>query len=155
MPPEALHAGAGSSGAAQLLRSRGLRVTDQRMSIWQALTAESGTHLSAEELTERVQASHPGLHAATVYRTVDLFVDEGLVARTSFGGDRAYYEPLAEHPHHHVVCGRCGSITHLHDAVLGDLPRRLEAETGYSLGSGEITFHGLCPGCDTNRRAGS
>ncbi len=149
MLPDALHAHAGPGDAAQLLRSRGLRVTDQRLSIWQALTAESGTHLSAEELTALVQASHPGVHAATVYRTVDLLVDEGLVARTSFGGDRAYYEPLAEHPHHHLVCDRCGQVAHLHDDVLGDLPGRLEAESGYSLGSGEITFRGLCPACAT------
>jgi Fur family ferric uptake transcriptional regulator len=74
-------------------------------------------------------------------------VRDGLVRRTDLGSDRAFFEPAQEHSHHHVVCERCGAIVHVHDAELGDLRRRVEAASGYSLGNAEITFFGLCPSC--------
>src|SRR5438105_15269131 len=129
MPPE----------AAQLLRSRGLRVTQQRLSIWDALAASHGSHLSAEELTERVRTEDPSVHLATVYRTLDLLVEQSLATRTNLGADRAYYETLAEQLHHHVVCERCGASAHLHDDVLGGLAERVPEASGYSLGPREPT----------------
>ncbi len=115
-----------------MLRSRGLRVTQQRLSIWDALATSHGSHLSAEELTERVRTEDPRIHLATVYRTLDLLVEQSLATRTNLGGDRAYYEPFAEH---------------LHDDVLGGLPERVREVSGYSLGSSELTFYGLCEDC--------
>ncbi len=147
MPPEGIHVHGRQREAADLLRSRGLRVTQQRLSIWDALAPSHGSHLSAEELTERVRTDDPSVHLATVYRTLDLLVEQSLATRTNLGGDRAYYEPLAEHLHHHVVCERCGAIAHLHDDVLGGLAERVREASGYSLGSSELTFYGLCEDC--------
>lgn len=129
------------------LRAHGRRLTRQRALIWDALVAESDRHLSAEEIVERTQAKMPSLNPSTVYRTLEILVEEGLVLRTALGGDRAYYEPAREHRHHHIVCDRCGAVTHLHDDVLGDLPRRIRTSSGYELGSGEVTLFGLCAAC--------
>jgi Fur family ferric uptake transcriptional regulator len=115
--------------------------------IWNVLLAEPDGHLSADEIVERVRKRLPRVNPSTVYRTLEILVDDGLVLRTDLGGDRAYYEPAREHSHHHVVCERCGRTSHLHDETLGDLRARIEKDTGYRLGEREISFFGLCPSC--------
>jgi Fur family transcriptional regulator, ferric uptake regulator len=129
------------------LRAKGRRLTRQRELIWETLTAEPEHHLSADDVVERVRAELPQVNASTIYRTLDLLVAEGLVLRTDLGGDRAYYEPAHEHAHHHLVCESCGAVEHLHDEQLGDLRARIKSNTGFVVGSGEITFFGLCAGC--------
>jgi Fur family ferric uptake transcriptional regulator len=137
------------------LRGSGRRLTRQRQAIWQALLADPEQHLSADDVVERVRAELPKLNPSTVYRTLDLLVEEGLLTRTDLGAGRAYYEPAHEHRHHHVVCERCGAVRHVHEEVLGDLARRVEAATGYRLGDREVSFHGLCPVCRPETRAAS
>jgi len=122
-------------------------MTRQRQLIWEALTTEPERHLSAEDVVDRVRAQLAQVNPSTIYRTLDLLVDEGLLLRTDLGGDRSYYEPAREHAHHHLVCERCGSVQHLHDEELGDLRARVEAGTGFALGRAEITLHGLCASC--------
>jgi Fur family transcriptional regulator, ferric uptake regulator len=131
------------------LRRAGRRLTRQRQAIWDALLAEPDQHLSAEDVVERVREDLPHVNPSTVYRTLDLLVEEGLVLRTDLGADRAYYEPTHEHPHHHLVCERCGAVAHLHDETLGELAERITKASGYTLGEREISFFGLCPDCRT------
>ena len=131
----------------EALRGRGRRLTKQRQAIWDVLLTEPDEHLSAEEIVEQVRGRLPGVNPSTVYRTLELLVDEGLLLRTDLGADRAYYEPAREHPHHHVICERCHAVVHVHDHVLGDLPTRVERATGYTLGKREISLYGLCAAC--------
>lgn len=132
---------------AALLRSRGRRLTRQRALIWEAIVSRGDEHLSADEVVELVRSQLPTLNPSTVYRNLEMLVEEGVVLRTDLGGDRAFYEPAREHRHHHIVCERCGAIVHFHDSVLGDLPARVEAASGYALGVAEVSLFGLCPDC--------
>ena len=129
------------------LRARGRRITRQRVLIWQALLSRDGSHVDAATLAEAL----PGLSAATVYRTLDLLVEEGLVKRTDLGTGRGCWELVGtgpgSHAHHHVVCNRCGRVEHIHDEALGDLAGRIRAASGYFLGPDEITFRGFCDRC--------
>jgi Fe2+ or Zn2+ uptake regulation protein len=129
------------------LRSKGRRLTQQRELIWEALAGEPDQHLSADDVVERVRVRLPQVNPSTVYRTLELLVQEGLLLRTDLGGNRAYFEPAREHAHHHLVCERCGTVQHLHDEQLGDLRLRIERESGFAVGSAEITFFGLCRTC--------
>ena len=128
------------------IRSHGRRVTRQRALIWDALVRSEGEHLSAREIAEAVQAREPELHQATIYRALDVFVEDGLVRRTELDG-RALYEIAAEHRHHHVVCTSCGVVVHVHDAALAGVVARVEAESGFALADAELTFYGTCPAC--------
>ena len=115
--------------------------------IWQALLAEPHEHLSAEDIVERVRERMPNVNTSTVYRTLEILVHDGLLLRTDLGGDRAYYELVSEHRHHHVICEQCGKVTHLHEEALGDLAARIEQDSGYRLGEREISFFGTCRSC--------
>jgi Fur family ferric uptake transcriptional regulator len=115
--------------------------------IWEVLAADPDAHLSAHDVCERVRASVPSVTPSTVYRTLDVLVEAGLALRTDLGEDRVFYEPAHEHPHHHLVCERCGAVRHVHDEVLGDLRARVEAGSGYALAARELTLFGTCPDC--------
>ena len=115
--------------------------------IWEVLLAEPDAHLSAEDIVVRVREQLPGVNTSTVYRTLEILVDDGLLLRTDLGTDRSYYEPAREHSHHHVICERCGRVTHLHDKTLGDLAGRIEKDSGYRLGEREVSLFGTCPSC--------
>lgn len=136
------------------LRPRGRRLTRQRQAIWAALLAEPDGHLSAENVAERVRAQLPLVNASTVYRTLELLVEEGLLLRTDLGAGRAYYEPARDHPHHHLVCELCGKVAHVHSETFGDLRARIEQGAGFTLGSREITFFGTCASCRAHRKTG-
>jgi Fur family ferric uptake transcriptional regulator len=129
------------------IRSSGRRVTWQRALIWDALLRADGRHLSAREIAATVQTVAPELHQATIYRTLDVFVDDGLARRTDFGDGRALYEIAADHRHHHVVCTACGTVAHVHDDAVRPSLRRVEDESGFQLSDAELTFYGLCAGC--------
>ena len=131
------------------LRGAGRRLTRQRQAIWDALLVEPDQHLSAEDVVERVRAELPRVNSSTVYRTLELLVEEGLLLRTDLGGDRAYFEPAREHPHHHLICECCGSVTHIHNETLGNLASRVTKATGYTLGTRELSLFGLCPNCQS------
>ena len=136
---------------ASVLRERGKRLTVQRAAIWDVLAAEPDLHLSAEEVAERVNLRLPQVNASTVYRTLDVLVDEGLVRRSDLGTGRALFEPAHEHPHHHLVCEGCGAVIHVHDDALGDVAGRIDEQHGFRLGDGEIAFFGLCSTCQSSR----
>jgi Fur family transcriptional regulator, ferric uptake regulator len=129
------------------LRQRGRRITRQRRLIWDALVERPDSHLSAEDVVERVRGQLPKVDPSTVYRTLDLLVREGLVRRTDLGAGRAFFEPAQEHLHHHVVCERCGAVAHLHDEEVGDVRERVERASGYALSRNDMSFYGLCPDC--------
>jgi Fur family ferric uptake transcriptional regulator len=132
---------------ADALRQRGRRITRQRRLIWDALNAEAESHLSADDVVERVREHMAKVDPSTVYRTLDMLVREGLVRRTDLGAGRGFYEPAQDHLHHHVVCESCGAVVHLHDEEIGDVRERVEKASGYALSRNDMSFYGLCPDC--------
>jgi len=135
-----------SAGVASI-RARGRRLTPQRALIWDVLVERGDRHVSAAEVADAVHARAPEVHRSTVYRTLDVLVEDGLVLRADLGGDRSYYELAAEHHHHHVVCTGCGAVAHVHDEAIAAAVACVQAASGYRLAQQELTFAGLCPDC--------
>jgi Fe2+ or Zn2+ uptake regulation protein len=125
-----------------MLRSRGFRMTPQRLAILQGLHGVG--HLSPAQVYERVQQT--GMTEATVYRTLEFLAENGVVAVADRGNGHLAYE-LAGEAHHHLVCRSCGAQLDLAHGVLDDLLHSLEEQTGYRLDAGHLTFFGSCPGC--------
>jgi Fur family transcriptional regulator, ferric uptake regulator len=130
--------------AGELFRAHGRRLTAQRRVIWEVLAEEPDRHLSADDVVARTRDR---VDPSTVYRTLELLVEEGLARRTDLGDDRAYYEPAHEHRHHHLVCERCCRVTHVHDDALADLGTRVASAAGFTLGERELTLFGVCGDC--------
>ena len=129
----------------QTLRSRGYRMTPQRLAILQAL--HNGGHLSPAQIFERVNQT--GMTEATVYRTLEFLAGNGVVNPTQVGGGHLTYE-LSGHAHHHLVCRVCGAQLDLDPDSLNNAISRIELQTGYLVGAGHLTFFGLCPECQVH-----
>jgi Fur family transcriptional regulator, ferric uptake regulator len=130
--------------ATRTLKEQGYRLTPQRTLVWDVLRQQD-SHLSAEEICARVQESFPHVNLSTVYRTLELLVALNLVRESHFGPGRRLFEVEEEVPHHHLVCERCGSVTHVHDEELGSLHRSLGEAPKFSVR--EVTVFGTCVQC--------
>ena len=123
----------------------GLSLTPQRLAIYQVL-ASTDAHPSAEDVYRRVKPSVPSLSLGTVYRTLELFENHGLVSRLYAGGDEARFDANLE-PHHHLVCVRCHRVIDFQDARLEELPLEGAAPAGFHVQAHRIDFLGLCQRC--------
>ncbi len=128
---------------AGLLRSR-YRLTKQRAAVLRALG--TGHHLSAETIRERVRGEIPGVSLGTIYRTLDILREIGLVQIFSFGGSAARYEAALE-KHYHLLCSACRELTDIRGETIGELARAIATDAGYSDVDVALTITGRCPGC--------
>jgi Fe2+ or Zn2+ uptake regulation protein len=134
-----------ASSYTSLLRSRGYRMTPQRMAILHVLH-HAGSHLSPTEIYTRARGELPSLTEPTVYRTLDFLAKNGLV-HSSHSGNRHLTYQIAGNDHHHLVCRICGSEIEVEHQLLEDLVRKLESTSGYVRIDSHITFFGVCPVC--------
>src|SRR5713226_1186384 len=111
----------------EMLRKRGYRLTPQRHMILSVIQEADG-HLSIDQITERVQQRNPYVSLSTIYRTLELLRELGLVRENHLPGEQPHYELAQGYAHHHLICRGCHATIHLDEALLGDLHERLQAE---------------------------
>ena len=128
-----------------LIRTRGFRLTPQRLTILQVLQ-HSGQHLTPAEIYEASRQSMPGLTETTVYRTLEFLADNGFAMAAHIGSGKLVYQ-VAGHDHHHVICQKCNREVEVGHAQLAGLYKTIEELTGYHLTTSHLTFFGLCPEC--------
>jgi Fur family transcriptional regulator, ferric uptake regulator len=133
------HAAARPDLAAQL-RALGLRMTPQRERVLAAVR-ELG-HATPEQLSEAV----PGVDVTTVYRTLELLEELGLVKHTHLGHGAASYRP-ADDDHIHIVCHLCGSVVDAPHDLVDALEQQLHDERGFTLDRAHFTVFGTCVNC--------
>jgi Fe2+ or Zn2+ uptake regulation protein len=137
---------------AGLLQSR-YRLTKQRAAVLRALG--DGTHLSAETILERVRADMPGVSLGTIYRTLDILREIGLVQVFSYGGSAARYEATLE-KHHHLLCSECRTLVNVRSEGIERIARDLATGEGYSDVDFALTIVGRCANCARRpRQAGA
>jgi Fe2+ or Zn2+ uptake regulation protein len=127
------------------LRSRGFRMTPQRMAILHVLH-HAGTHLSATEIFKEARQDFPRLTEPTVYRTLEFLARNGLACPSHSSSGHLTYQ-IAGNAHHHVVCRICGGEVEVEHAVLENLYHKLESTSGYLRIDSHVTFFGICPNC--------
>ena len=128
------------------LRKQGYRLTPQREMIVQAI-AHAGRHVTAEEILEQVQARTTAVNVATVYRTLELLAELGLVSRADLGGGKVTYASIRHGPHCHLVCRQCGCVIEADHALVEPLAERLEEQYGFDAELNHLAISGLCAGC--------
>jgi Fe2+ or Zn2+ uptake regulation protein len=127
------------------LRARGQRVTSQRLLILDALR-EADRHVSAEQVLAAVSPRLPGLSLPTVYATLELFEEMGIVRRVSTGRGAVLFDPRRD-SHHHLVCRVCGKVEDLDVAPRLDAVTGAAARAGFEPDATELVVRGRCRDC--------
>ena len=125
-----------------LCADKGLRITEQRKVIARVLS-EAEDHPDVEALHERASAIDPGISIATVYRTVRLFEDAGILERHDFGDGRARYEAAAETHHDHLIDVETGKVIEFVDAELEALQKKIAEKLGFRLVDHRMELYGV------------
>jgi len=127
------------------LRDRRLRVTPQRIVIHRALCSQA-RHMTAEQVLASVSDVLPGTSLPTVYSTLELLEELGLVRRVGAGNGAVVFDSRVE-PHAHTVCRRCGAIADLEGASAPKNALSMAAATGFAPDHAQLVVWGLCSAC--------
>jgi Fur family ferric uptake transcriptional regulator len=129
----------------ETLRARGYRITPQRQLVLDALTAlEHGT---PDEICAEVQRSAPQVNLSTVYRTLELLEELGMVTHTHLGHGAPTYHSATVDEHLHLVCRVCGGIVEAPVELAGGLVSALEERHGFATDVTHFSIYGTCKGC--------
>jgi Fur family peroxide stress response transcriptional regulator len=131
----------------QLVRSRGGKVTSQRLLIWQTLS-EDRTHPTAEDLYVRLKPVLPGLSLTTLYSALNELVEWGEVRRFDTGDGHIHFDPDLS-PHAEVICMRCHAVI---DAPEIKPPESIpESIAGFKIITRSEQYYGICPSCQSDK----
>ena len=120
---------------------KGLRLTDQRKLIAKVMS-RSGNHPDVDELYQRVNKLDSKISIATVYRTVKLFEEAGIIAKHDFKGNKARYEQASEEHHDHLIDINTGEITEFVNADIEKLQKKVAEKLGYKLVDHKLELYG-------------
>ncbi len=130
---------------AQLERS-GRRVTSQRQAIIAAMLAHGG-HPTTMDIYDALQQQHPSISQATVYNTITMLEELGILHRLELADDEHTHYDLDTDPHVNVVCRTCGRITDVHTDTLEALMGLVSARSGYDVSREGVVVYGVCATC--------
>lgn len=128
-----------------LLRERGFKVTPQRLAIYDVL-CNTTEHPSAEAIFNQLQPHYPTMSLATVYKTIEILKEIGLVQVLNVGEDSFRYDANTEN-HPHVRCMVCKRVDDIFDVDASDFMAKVAEKTAYQLTGQQFYFYGICPDC--------
>lgn len=136
----------------KILEDKGYKVTTQRNMVYDVLCENKNKHLSTEEVYELIKNINPKIGIATIYRTLQLFEEIGLVYKHNFDDGCSRYEILSEngnevHQHHHLVCKNCGKIIEVKEDLMNSLEEIIEKQYNFEILNHEVKFTGICSQC--------
>src|SRR3954469_16643179 len=129
------------------LKDKGVRLTRQRQILLE-LIDQSGEHLDAEKLFQMAQEKDPKLNRVTVYRTLKLLKEGGLVDELDLmhqAGERHFYETRRKQEHAHVICLACGKVEEFFGEPLQRLRKQIETHFGFEIVLARTEVGGYCP----------
>lgn len=130
---------------AQKLRSEGLKVTPQRIAIYNMVYGQN-IHPTAEMIYQSLREDHPSLSLATVYKTMELFEKIGLVRVLDMGDSMSRYDwDTRNHPH--IRCTVCNRVDDLHGIHTAPISQEVAEMSEYRVLSQQLAFEGICPHC--------
>ena len=137
----------------EMLKSKGLKITSQRLIMLETLGRHPGEHLTAEEIYNLVRTEHPEIGLATVYRTIQVLMELHLIDRVNFDDGVERYELAHEaregsaHHHHHLICVKCGKVLEFEEDMLEGLELKITEKTGFEVTDHEVKLYGYCKEC--------
>jgi Fur family ferric uptake transcriptional regulator len=134
-----------SSPLADVLRARGLRLTAQRQLVLEAVYSLG--HATPDQVHAAVARTAAGVNITTVYRTLELLEELGLVTHAHLSHGSPTYHAVGEDQHVHLVCRDCGAVDEVAPSMLDDLVRTLESSRGFRVDIGHVALFGVCASC--------
>jgi Fur family ferric uptake transcriptional regulator len=134
------------------LHDHGHKVTPQRVAIIRAVL-ESGELLTPSALYEKVKEADPEVGEVTVYRTLNILEELGMVCRVHTENNTHSYIGCPSEHHDHLICSDCGKVVNFTHCNLDLLEKRLASESGFDIKDHRLEFHGLCEKCSQKTRA--
>lgn len=129
------------------LKKHGYKITAQRRNIISAIM-RSREHLTPGEIYGRIRLEYPGIGLVTIYRTLEILAELGLICEMHAGGScRSYLMRRPSEHHHHLICSDCGTVIDFTDCDLDELERRLSKETSFKINGHLLEFVGQCRKC--------
>jgi Fur family transcriptional regulator, ferric uptake regulator len=134
-----------SSSLAEVLRARGLRLTAQRQLVLEAVYSLG--HATPDQVHAAVAQTAAGINITTVYRTLELLEELGLVTHAHLSHGAPTYHPAGEDQHVHLVCRLCGGVDEVSPRLLDGLVAALAGRRGFLVDIGHVALFGLCAAC--------
>lgn len=130
---------------AQILKEKGLKVTPQRIAVYNMLLGTS-EHPNAETIYKALEPTNPTMSLATVYKTLDFFKQLGLVQELNVREGSSRYDANVKcHPH--TVCTECGKVSDLHMDELTDIHKKVALELDFQVECEQLILYGICADC--------
>ena len=134
---------------AVLLRQRGYKLTPQRRVIL-GVIADGHDHLTPAAIYEKVKREHSNIGLVTIYRTIGLLTELGLICEVHSGGNcRSYLLRRPSEHHHHLICSDCGTVVDFTSCDLSEVEQKLSDDTGFDINGHLLEFLGRCRSCQT------
>jgi len=135
------------------LKQKGFKLTTQRRAILDVIIENREKHLSSEEIYDLVKEKYPEIGLATVYRTLQLFDELGVIYKLNFDDGRSRYELYhnEDHQHHHLICLKCGSVIEMEEDLLENLEDAIENTKNFQIVDHNVKFFGYCSKCKQNK----
>ncbi|RKD27914.1 Fur family transcriptional regulator, ferric uptake regulator [Caminicella sporogenes DSM 14501] len=133
-----------------ILKEKGYKLTPQRRAVLDTIINNQGKHLSTEEVYDYVKKNCPEIGLATVYRTLQLLDDLGIITKINLDDGCARYElniNSDDHQHHHLICTKCGAIIEVEVDLLDHLEAEIEKNYKFEIKDHKVKFFGLCSKC--------
>jgi len=130
---------------------QGHPLTTQRRLLLELLRDVEG-HIDAKELYRRASAKDESISPATVYRTLNLFKELGLVDEIRLGKVRCYYEIKQSQGYQHLICQGCGKIMEFQSPLFKEIIEAVQREHGFNVKKAELYLEGYCPSCEDNEK---
>jgi len=135
----------------QRLQARQHKLTIQRRTVLQVFIDNPGKHLSAEDVYAILRAKPMDIGLATVYRSLELLAQLGILQRMEFGDGCSRYEignmNQDEHQHHHLICMKCGKVIEFFDDILDDLEKVVAEKSSFKIVDHQVKIFGYCKEC--------
>jgi len=131
---------------ATALRRHGYKLTHQRRAVIGVITS-SQDHLTPATIYEKMRQLHPDIGLVTIYRTLAILTELGLICEVHAGGSCRSYTISTPQHHHHLICSSCGIVIDFTSHHLGGLERSLSKQSGFRIDSHLLEFVGLCQAC--------
>jgi len=131
------------------LKKENYKITPQREIIIHILLNNINKHLSAEEIYDIAKGINPDVGMTTIYRTLDLLVELGVLQKLEFGDGRTRYELNNEdmHHHHHLICLKCGEVQEFEQDLLEALEEKISEKKDFVIIDHKLKFYGICSKC--------